>query len=244
MICRGTPQFLAIDIESNGLHSKGQPADAPGSPRIAEIDVIPLDKGLTPIGVSHNYILPDGWRMTPGSTAVNGITDEMLREQGVPIREALEDFYHLLNGNTILVAFNVTFDAKMLRGEFRRAMMDDRREQTPCLCTRQMAIDYLELSNFTKGTRLHDVIHLLRIDDEKIRKSMIGARRDNELNQAIFRDLVLNKGYQLPKPFIIASKAHHVPTMGPSKAWGADERTWGEEDRRELQRLRQPWRGR
>lgn len=80
------------------------------------------------------YVRPDGWRMEPGATAVNGLTDDFLRAHGLPVSEILDRYEQALVAGYIVVAFHAQFDLKIMRGEFRRLNRPDHFETTKNIC--------------------------------------------------------------------------------------------------------------
>lgn len=75
-------KYAILDTEGNGLFrykdeaGRSVPADADGQPRLAEIVLIFADADLKIEREYQAYIKPVGWEMTPGATAVNGLTTE------------------------------------------------------------------------------------------------------------------------------------------------------------------------
>jgi DNA polymerase III subunit epsilon len=136
----GLKPWLIFDCETTGLplrSKKGEPpipADAPGQPRLAAIAMIWASPALAVTAKKRWYVKPDGWKMEPGATAVNGLTDEFLRENGMPVSEVLNAYERAIAEQHIFSAFNVQFDAKIMRGELRRAGRPDHREDTPTVC--------------------------------------------------------------------------------------------------------------
>ncbi len=138
------PKYLCIDAETSGLFDFSKPADAEGQPRMAALALIYLDADLAQVGLSHRLIKPDGWEMTLGAGEVNGLTTEMLERDGVPVREALDEYLAAVDRGLIVVAFNAQFDTKVLRGEIRRAGLDDRFDRTPNICTMRASTDLVK----------------------------------------------------------------------------------------------------
>ncbi|WP_293880504.1 3'-5' exonuclease [Sphingomonas sp.] len=137
--------FMVFDTETNGLMDYKRPADAPGQPRVAEFAAILLDAEGNVEQEFQRYIKPpwseDGpdWLMTLEATTVNKITDEVLLNEGVPIKEVLEWYGERINEGYAVVAFGAQFDCKMMRSEFRRAEMDDLFERTRNVCLMRSA---------------------------------------------------------------------------------------------------------
>lgn len=136
-------RYMVIDTETTGLPlraEKGQPpipADAPGQPRLASFAMIVTTPDLH-VDEDQTFctlITPDGWAMSAGASAVNGLTDEMLEAQGLPVRDVLRIYSGMVRDGWIVVAHHAQFDTKIMRGELRRAGMDDLFEETLNICT-------------------------------------------------------------------------------------------------------------
>ena len=126
--------YLVIDTETNGIFDYKLPADDPAQPRLAHLATILLDEHGAETARRDFYILPDGWKMTPEASAVNGLTDEFLMEHGVGVEYALGYYSGLIDEGFSVVAFNAQFDCKTMRGELRRAEMPDLFEKTKNIC--------------------------------------------------------------------------------------------------------------
>jgi DNA polymerase III epsilon subunit-like protein len=139
-------RYVILDTEGSGLFrfkdDQGHPvpADALGQPRLAELVMIFVDADLNVEREYQAYILPVGWEMSPGATAVNHLTTEFLRERGVPVTEALNEFERAIleaapEGGRVVVAHHAQHDLKQIRAELRRAGRDDLFELTRDICT-------------------------------------------------------------------------------------------------------------
>jgi DNA polymerase III epsilon subunit-like protein len=145
------PKYLVFDTETTGLPlraPKGAPpiaADAEGQPRMASFAAIVTDEMGVEISRFKAYIKPENWTMAEfdaraiaegkkPASAVNGLTDDFLNENGVPVAEVLEYYSGAINDGLIVVAFNAIFDTKIMRGELRRASMDDLFDKTANIC--------------------------------------------------------------------------------------------------------------
>lgn len=128
--------YLIIDTETSGLFDFRKPADADGQPRMCGVTMIPVtDEDDFDIAEGYTVLIkPDGWTVSPEITAINGLTTERCEAEGVPVREALDIYSEFIKAGRVVVAYNAQFDTKVLRGELRRAEMDDLFEQTPNIC--------------------------------------------------------------------------------------------------------------
>lgn len=128
-------KYVVIDTETSGLFDFTKPAHAEGQPRMASLALIYLDAELNTIAESMHWVKPEGWVMPAEATKVNGITMEFLEENGEPVMVALAEYIEAVDKGLIVVAHNAQYDLKILRGELRRADIDDRFTQTKNICT-------------------------------------------------------------------------------------------------------------
>lgn len=132
--------WIVGDTETGGLFNFSLPADAPGQPRLAALAMIWTTPGFAVTREELFYVKPDGWKMDPGATAVNGLTDEFLHAHGRPVAEALDIYEEAVREGRAFAFFNSQFDTKVMRAEFRRAGRDDLFEKTPNLCLMRKCI--------------------------------------------------------------------------------------------------------
>lgn len=144
--------YLVIDTESSGLPNFKLAADDPAQPRLAHVAMIWADADGNVQEEKDFYIKPDGWVMEAEAGAVNGLTTEFLMKHGVPVADAL-DVYRtaIVQAERIVVAHHAQFDCKMMRGEFRRAGMDDLFLLTRNICTMRGAMGHVVKLDGKKG---------------------------------------------------------------------------------------------
>jgi DNA polymerase-3 subunit epsilon len=151
---------VIFDCETSGLPLPGKgpdgkphPADAPGQPRLASIAMIMTTPTLAVTNTFHTYVRPVGWTMHPGATKANGLTDEFLRENGADVLEALDAYEQAIREGHNFAAFNVVFDAKIMRGELRRAGRPDHYEETPTFCIMKASTGVCKLKKANGGLK-------------------------------------------------------------------------------------------
>lgn len=137
--------YLVIDTETSSLFDFSKPANAPGQPRLAHLAMIWLNADLFQERAVDYYIKPDGWVIEDGAAKVNGLTQEMLHEKGIPVAQALSLYEQAIREGRIVVAFNAQFDTKIMRAELRRDGRDDLFEQTPNICTMRELVGVCKL---------------------------------------------------------------------------------------------------
>jgi len=125
-----------IDTETSGLFDFSRAADGFEQGRLAQLAVI-LCESEPDFEITHKadfYVKPDGWLMSPDATRVNGLTDEFLEANGIPIAQILDFYAKAIHEGRGVVAFGAQFDCKVMRGELRRAGRDDLFNITPNTC--------------------------------------------------------------------------------------------------------------
>jgi DNA polymerase III epsilon subunit-like protein len=132
-------KYLVFDVETSGLPDYAAPADDLCQPRVAEFAGFLLEEvaDTREIIISEPYsflVKPDGWDMHPDATAVNGLTTAFLHEHGRAVGELLHWYTLTIQAGYVAATYNARHDCKMMRGELRRAGMDDLFEQTPNTC--------------------------------------------------------------------------------------------------------------
>lgn len=137
--------YAIIDTETSGLFDFSKPADAEGQPRLAHLCMILADADLNETDIIDHLIRPEGWAMNPEASKINGLTDQILLERGIPVAEALTRYVCQIDAGAIVVAFNAQFDTKVMRGEMRRIGIDDRFERTPNICVMRALTDICKI---------------------------------------------------------------------------------------------------
>lgn len=145
-------RYLVLDTETSGLPLPAQkgrpppPADAPGQPRLASLTALALTDDLLvdeDASILRMLVRPDGWSMSRGASQVNGLTDDILAERGLPLSRVIAIYGAMIDAGWTIVAHNAPFDAKILRGELRRSGMDDRFNKTFAICTMQASAEII-----------------------------------------------------------------------------------------------------
>lgn len=184
------PPYLVVDCESTGLFRFGDPADAPGQPRLAHLTMIGT-VGDRVWFKTNAYIRPDGWSMPPELERVHGLTDAILNEKGIPILGVLALYAWLIDAGYVIVAYNSAYDLKLMRGELRRGGLDDRASRTPSICTMLACVDICKLPYPSgregyKFPKLREALECLGIEQRGTAHTALG---DAESCLAIFREL-------------------------------------------------------
>lgn len=143
--------YAIIDTEGSGLFDFSKPTDAEGQPRLAELAIIYADAEFNIEREYRAYVKPDGWTMDERATAVNGLTDEILNEKGVPVVDILAEYTAAIKAGYVVVAFNAQHDTKSMRAELRRAGLPDLFEETKNICVMRKAAGIIPKAGGKKG---------------------------------------------------------------------------------------------
>jgi DNA polymerase III epsilon subunit-like protein len=222
--------FAVIDCETSALFDFSKPADAEGQPRLAHLAMILVDSEFNIQSEYDRFIKPDGWTIDPGAAAVNGLTLDRLMADGVPVREALDEYTRLVKAGRVIVAFSAQFDTKVLRGELRRAGMDDLFMDTRNICVMRGMTDVCQLpyANGRAGFKFPKLAEALAyigapVADEGAHTAMGDARGALEITRWLAKNQMLPMaGVHLAK-----KKPDLVPTprrsSGKPKVAAADD---------------------
>ena len=115
---------LVFDTETTGLPKKRRASkkDDANWPHIVQMSWLVCNIETGSIIAIKDYIvrLADHLSIPADSTRVHGITNEIMREKGVSIKEVLKDFWGDLQRSHYLVAHNLNFDKTISRIEMYR----------------------------------------------------------------------------------------------------------------------------
>lgn len=117
--------YLVFDTETTGLPDWSAPADAEHQPRLASYALLLVDDDLEIEGRMHGLVQPEEWEIPAAATAINGLTQERLVAEGIPAIYVLQALRREIDKGRTLVAHNLQFDTKVMRGELRRWKMSD-----------------------------------------------------------------------------------------------------------------------
>lgn len=221
-------KFEAFDTETTGLPLRGArgappiPADHPHQPRVVSFAGIKCDDLGREVSRQKFYVKPEGWTVQEftdrqlaanqkTAVSINGLTDEFLNDNGVPISDVLDYYEDSVKSGLIISAFNAQFDTKMMRGELRRAGRDDLFEETSNICAMRALAPYADRGLcISRGyVKLSEAAEFFGfpLDNHEVMSDTIGVQKILEI---LIRDGLL------PEPKILRAKNH------PNNQPGAD----------------------
>lgn len=151
--------FCAFDTETSGLWIDDLPIHAPEQPRICQLaSIVYADDGQV-MGSFKTLIAPDGWGITDGATAVNGITTARAARFGMPILQALQVLARMCDVSSALVAHNIQFDLNLVLRELEAS----KRQSNAFTRGRLMHACTMKLGAPLNGGRWPKLTDLIRI---------------------------------------------------------------------------------
>ena len=143
-------KYVFFDTETTGLP---EDYEAPSSainnwPRMIQLSWITTDKDGAIISENDHIIYPDGFIIPQGASKVNGITTEVARTNGDPIKNVLESFMKDVENAEYIVGHNVSFDIHVVGAELIRMGKRDTLANKPSICTMQSTIDFCAIPGY------------------------------------------------------------------------------------------------
>ena len=137
--------ILFLDIESNGLpldKTNKTPMNVVDNwPRCIELAWALSDIEGNVINQNVRLIRPDAWIIPAEKFWIDhGFTTEKSKAEGVPLRQALNEFIDDLAQADYLVCHNIAFDVPVLGAEMIRYEMKGKR--VPKICTMESTIEF------------------------------------------------------------------------------------------------------
>lgn len=157
--------YLFFDTETTGLPNNWNAPvdDLENWPRMIQLAWLQYDNDGNEIKRYENIIKPDGFEIPTQASDVHGITTDKAHEQGIELKNALDDFAAALSDSKILVAHNIGFDEKIAGAEFLREGINSKMFEIPKVCTMHSSTDFCQLPGrygykWPNLTELHKIL--------------------------------------------------------------------------------------
>lgn len=116
---------IIFDTETTGIPNWKVPSHMPEQPHMTQLAAIVVDLDQRTILNSMDVVVyPNDWEIPQECAEINGITTEYAQAVGVPERLALDLFLELWQGCSTRMAFNITFDNRIIRIATKRYRQD------------------------------------------------------------------------------------------------------------------------
>lgn len=182
--------YMVIDTETSGLFDFQKPADADGQPRLASLAMVLLAPDMSIASEQNFLVKPDGWTMNAEATAIHGLTQDRLMEEGQLIDDVLVQYALALEARHVIVGYNVSFDLKMMRGEMRRLSMPDRYEDTASICCMRPLTDVCKITKPTgRGYKFPKLTEAYKFLFGRDYEGAHGSLQDARACAEIFREI-------------------------------------------------------
>lgn len=127
---------IVFDTETTGVFGKRMTDLDPAAPHVASLAVVAYTDDLeSEVFSCYKLIKPEGWVMPEEASAVNGLTQEQLERDGVPLAQVIAEVRPYFAEAAIHAGFNVRFDERMLHVSCLRIRQPDLvvKARTQCL---------------------------------------------------------------------------------------------------------------
>lgn len=131
--------YLFFDTETTGLPQnwKAPVTDFDNWPRLVQIAWLIFSSEGEQI-IEREYIVrPQGFIIPKQASDIHGITTEKALEEGLPLRDILEELTQAISQAKHLIAHNMSFDQRIIEAEFLRENIRHDLFRTSKICTKE-----------------------------------------------------------------------------------------------------------
>lgn len=113
------PLAMVYDVETDGIPKWNLPSEDPSQPHVVEVAaLLATREGIH--ARLHAVIKPEGWVIPVDVAKIHGITTERALAEGRSAPEVFAEFHAMWVQADFRVAHSESFDARMIRIEFKR----------------------------------------------------------------------------------------------------------------------------
>ena len=179
-------KVLIFDTETTGLPLWREPSSHPGQPHIVDLACELRDGDTMELIGELDCVINPGVPISPEAAAIHGITDEIAVAEGREPKEALRDFFALVDQADKIVAHNIDFDARMVRIAAFRLWNREWVAPVPTFCTMKAMTDVCRIpaANGRRGYKWPKLTEAIRHvfgeelpDAHRARPDMLACRR-------------------------------------------------------------------
>jgi DNA polymerase-3 subunit epsilon len=141
-------KIIFCDSESTGLISdyKVSTSEFEKFPCLAELAFSLVDHETKEVIESECHIIkPDGWEIPVEASNIHGITTERADAEGSPLREVLEKCQAMQSKADFFVAWNASFDGKLVRAACCRVGMSPDISKMPTIDPMHISTNYFKI---------------------------------------------------------------------------------------------------
>lgn len=141
--------YLFFDTETAGLPKNYHALThwLSNWPRLVQLSWITTDEDCNVLSENDYIIYPDGFTIPEDAVRLHGITTEIAKEKGKPIKEVIDKFMEDFNAAKTIVGHNIDFDKKIIGAELIRLGQNDIMSSKEALCTMKGSVDFCKISS-------------------------------------------------------------------------------------------------
>ena len=141
--------FLIFDTETTGLPKKWKAplTDFENWPRMVQLAWQCHDLKGNFLFAKNHVIIPEGYTIPKDVEEVHGISTEIAKEKGIPLKEALTDFVEDIKKAKFIIAHNIEFDINIVGSELLRCDMEEIITKIPRICTKIESTEFCAIRN-------------------------------------------------------------------------------------------------
>ena len=139
--------YLFFDTETTGLprNWKAPITDTANWPRMVQLAWMLCDEAGTELVKQCRIVVPDGYEIPEKAASVHGISTARARAEGVPLKQAIDEFVAASGLAAKFVAHNIAFDEKIVGAECVRLKLPVPFVKKPMLCTMKESTQYCKI---------------------------------------------------------------------------------------------------
>lgn len=139
--------YLFFDTETTGLPLRWNApvTDLGNWPRLVQLAWILSDDNGQVLESKDVIIQPEGYVIPAEVSRLHGITTQIAKEKGHPLKEVMEEFSDKIDAAQALVGHNISFDECIVGAEFERLRMMSSLFLKSKYCTMKSSTDYCRL---------------------------------------------------------------------------------------------------
>lgn len=142
--------YLFFDTETAGLPKdyNAPTSNSNNWPRLVQLGWITTDENCNILSQNDFIIYPEDFSVPLMAASLHGITTEIAKEKGHPLKEVLEKFMEDFKAAKTIVGHNIVFDKKIVGAELIRLGQNDIMNSKQSLCTMEAGTDYCKIPGY------------------------------------------------------------------------------------------------
>ena len=114
-------------------------------PRLVQLSWITTDEDCNIISQNDFIIYPEEFTIPYDASKLHGITTDIAKEKGKPLKEVMDKFMEDFKTAKVIVGHNIDFDKKILSAELYRMRQRDIMNSKKSLCTMNASTNYCKI---------------------------------------------------------------------------------------------------